>query len=70
VKDAEIDPEKEYSVATNSFLAGGGDGFLTFREGADIKDSGIKLLDATIEYFKNNSPVSPSEEERITDIRS
>ena len=70
VKNAEIDVEKEYTVATNSFLAGGGDGFVTFKKGADIKDTGIKLLDAEIEYFKNNSPVSPSQEERITDIKS
>jgi len=70
VKDAEIDPEKEYTLATNSFLAGGGDGFVTFKKGRDIKDTAMKLLDATIEYFKNNSPVSPSKEERITDIRS
>ncbi len=70
VKNAEIDEEKEYSVATNSFLAGGGDGFVTFKKGRDIKDTGIKLMDAGIEYFKNNSPVSPSQEERITDIRS
>ncbi|MBA3065196.1 bifunctional metallophosphatase/5'-nucleotidase [bacterium] len=70
VKDAEIDGEKEYTVATNSFLAGGGDGFVTFKEGKDIKDTKIKLMDAEIEYFKNHSPVSPSQEERITDIRN
>ncbi|MEA2081636.1 MAG: bifunctional UDP-sugar hydrolase/5'-nucleotidase [Elusimicrobiota bacterium] len=70
VKNAEIDDEKEYTVATNSFLSGGGDGFVTFKKGSDIKDTGIKLLNAEIEYFKNNSPVSPSGEERITDIRN
>jgi len=70
VKNAEIDDEAEYTVATNSFLAGGGDGFVTFKKGAEIKDTGIKLLDAEMEYFKNNSPVSPSQEERITDIKN
>ncbi|MBU2528147.1 MAG: bifunctional UDP-sugar hydrolase/5'-nucleotidase [Candidatus Omnitrophota bacterium] len=70
VKNAEIDPEKEYTVATNSFLAGGGDGFVTFKKGREIRDAGMKLLDATIEYFKNNSPVGPSQEERVTDIRN
>ena len=70
VQKAEIDDEAEYTVATNSFLAGGGDGFVTFKKGVDIKDTGIKLLDAEIEYFKNNSPVSPSQEERITDIKN
>lgn len=37
---------KKYTVATNSFLAGGGDLFETFTRGKNRKDSGILLRDA------------------------
>ena len=68
VNGREIDPEEEFLVATNSFLAHGGDGFKTFLEGKEIKDTKLKLLDAEIKYFKENSPVSAQIEGRIIDI--
>ncbi len=64
----EIDDEAEYSVATNNFVAGGGDGFKTFLEGKEIKDTLIKLRDAEIDYFRSNSPVKAEIEGRIIDI--
>ena len=35
-----IDPNGEYTVAANSFLAAGGDNFATFKEGAGKRDTG------------------------------
>ncbi|MFH1958433.1 MAG: bifunctional UDP-sugar hydrolase/5'-nucleotidase [bacterium] len=64
----EIDDEAEYSVATNNFVAGGGDGFKAFLEGKEIKDTLIKLRDAEIDYFKANSPVKAEVEGRIVDV--
>lgn len=68
VNGKEIDDEAEYSVATNNFVAGGGDGFKTFLEGKEIEDTGIKLRDAEVDYFKTNSPVKAEIEGRIIDV--
>jgi 5'-nucleotidase len=43
---APIDPVESYIVVTNSFLAGGGDGYLTFR---DARDEG-RFIDTFINY--------------------
>ena len=64
-----IDLTKTYSVATNAFVADGGDGFTMFK---NAKDAGriheLLLVDYEIltEYFTKNSPVSPTAEGRIT----
>ncbi|CAH2717288.1 hypothetical protein BACCIP111895_04479 [Neobacillus rhizosphaerae] len=63
-----VDKKKTYSVATNAFVADGGDGFTMFKK---AKDAGriheLLLVDYEIltEYFKKNSPVSPAVEGRI-----
>ncbi|OFI38636.1 multifunctional nuclease/2',3'-cyclic-nucleotide 2'-phosphodiesterase/5'-nucleotidase/3'-nucleotidase [Arthrobacter sp. SW1] len=54
-----IDPAKSYRVGTFSFLAGGGDNFRIFKEGADTRDSGLVDRDAWIKYLQNHKPVSP-----------
>jgi len=64
----EIDDEAEYSVATNNFVAAGGDGFKTFLEGKEIEDTGVKLMDAEIDYFKANPAVKAETEGRIIDV--
>lgn len=60
-----IDPQAKYKVVTNSFLAKGGDGHGPFANGTDVKDTGINLLDAQVDYFRAHSPVAAPEEERI-----
>src|SRR5690606_13966648 len=54
-----IDPEASYSVAANSFLAGGGDNFFTLAEGTDKADTGKVDLSATVEWFTENGTASP-----------
>lgn len=56
-----IADDDEFTVVTNSFLAAGGDNFLTFAEGADRTDTGQVDLTATVEFFEANSPVSPAD---------
>ena len=51
-----IDPKRNYRVATNSFLAAGGDNFRVFTEGTDRLDAGLDL-DALEAYLKTNPPV-------------
>lgn len=56
------DPLEEtayYRVATNIFLAGGGDYFPTFARGRFRRDSGVLLRDAVAEYISLNTPLYP-----------
>ncbi len=63
-----LDPNRLYTVATNAFLADGGDGFIMFK---DAKDEGrmteLYYVDYEVmsEYIKKNSPISPKVEGRI-----
>ena len=59
-----LDLNKTYRIATNDFLAAGGDRFVTFREGQNIS-YGMDLREAFISYLKKRSPVQPRIEERI-----
>jgi 5'-nucleotidase/UDP-sugar diphosphatase len=53
-----------YTVTTNDFLAAGGDGYTTFKEGRNIR-YGDNLRDVFVEYIKKHSPVDPKIEGRI-----
>ncbi|XP_066153262.1 protein 5NUC-like isoform X3 [Euwallacea fornicatus] len=61
-----VDPEKNYTLVTSSFLSSGGDNITVFSEMAlernvlDLRD-----LDAVVEYFSRYSPVYPEEQGRI-----
>ncbi|MBD0425034.1 5'-nucleotidase C-terminal domain-containing protein [Streptomyces sp. TRM S81-3] len=66
---AAIDPAATYRVATNSFLAGGGDGFPTLGQGTnDVV--GADDLKALEQYLTANSsataPIAPPAADRIT----
>jgi 5'-nucleotidase len=56
-----VTPTDEFTVVTNSFLAGGGDNFFTFEDATDRTDTGQVDLEATVRYFEANSPVTPAE---------
>jgi 5'-nucleotidase/UDP-sugar diphosphatase len=47
-----VDPEKVYSIATNSYLAAGGDGYTIFLRALDHYDTSIFQRDALSEYLK------------------
>ena len=59
-----IGPTDRVRVATNGFLADGGDGFTVFREGTDQLGGDIDV-DALVMYFRTESPVRPSPRNRI-----
>jgi 2',3'-cyclic-nucleotide 2'-phosphodiesterase (5'-nucleotidase family) len=59
-----LDPDRTYRIATNDFLASGGDRFITFREGKNIS-YGTNLREAFLSYLKKHSPVKPRLEGRI-----
>ena len=58
-----ISPAKLYLVATNDFMANGGDRFTVFKEGTKIKNTQILLRDAVISWIEArqaaNQEISP-----------
>ncbi|MFE1589163.1 bifunctional metallophosphatase/5'-nucleotidase [Streptomyces sp. NPDC058737] len=69
---APIDPTSTYRVASNSFLAGGGDGFTTLGEGTNER-VGADDLAAFAQYLTANSsatdPITPPAADRITVVQ-
>ncbi|WP_399886398.1 bifunctional metallophosphatase/5'-nucleotidase [Streptomyces sp. BBFR51] len=69
---APVDPSATYRVASNSFLAGGGDGFTTLGEGAN-ELVGTDDLTALEQYLTANSsatdPITPPAADRITVVQ-
>jgi len=65
LKDAPIDAAKTYRVTINNYLALGGDGFATFKEGKNAQ-FGIYDVDALFAYFQAHSPIAPAPPARIT----
>ncbi|WP_406437441.1 bifunctional metallophosphatase/5'-nucleotidase [Streptomyces sp. NBC_00631] len=67
-----VDPAATYRVATNSFLAGGGDGFTTLGQGTDDV-VGTDDLSALAQYLTANSsatsPLAPPATNRITIVQ-
>ncbi len=60
-----LDPEAQYRVTVNSFLAEGGGGFSVLTEGTE-RTGGMLDVDALIAYFGSVGEVSPSPQDRIT----
>ena len=67
----EPDLDGDYTVATNNFLADGGDGFTMFVDAQAMYDTyqtGWLLSDTLAEYLDVFAPVEPEIEGRITEI--
>lgn len=54
-----LDPDLDYRITVNSYLADGGDNFIVLKEGRDrlVGELDIEALEA---YFKMRSPISPN----------
>lgn len=66
-KWAALDAAAEYSVVTNNYVRGGGDGFKMFAtEGKNAYDYGPSLEDVVAEYLGSSSPYKPYTDGRIT----
>lgn len=55
----ELDPLKEYRVATNNYLAFGGNGGDAFAGGRDIKDTMVPLRDIMLKAFSGGPVAAP-----------
>jgi len=60
-----LDPQKVYRIQTIDYLASGGDGQETFKNGKNIV-FGESTADVVAEYIRQHSPVNPKVEGRIT----
>jgi 5'-nucleotidase / UDP-sugar diphosphatase len=68
VDNKTLEPRKTYRVATNDFLAAGGDRFTTFKEGKNIVYGDV-LTDVFIAYLEKHSPVHHELEKRIVFLK-
>ncbi|MFI2379516.1 bifunctional metallophosphatase/5'-nucleotidase [Streptomyces sp. NPDC018964] len=67
-----IDPDATYRVATNSFLAGGGDGFPTLGQGTNdlVGEDDLAALEQYLTAHSTAaSPLAPPKADRITIVR-
>lgn len=60
-----IDPAATYSVATNDFLSGGGNGLTAFLEANSTESTGILAADAFIKFIKEAGDIDAAEQGRI-----
>ncbi len=61
-----LDVARWYTVATNSFIARGGDGYAFFKGLATREDTGVVLVRAVADYVRSHSPISPDPTPRVT----
>ena len=59
-----IDPAGTYTVAANSFLASGGDKFLTLADGTNKVDTGKIDLQSMVDWFDANKTATPDYAQR------
>ena len=66
---SDINPAGSYRVATNAFMANGGDGYLTFKNAdpAAKYDTGFVDAEVLVEFFKSLGTLNPPAEQRIID---
>jgi 2',3'-cyclic-nucleotide 2'-phosphodiesterase (5'-nucleotidase family) len=67
VGGANLDPSKTYTVATNDYIAGGGDGYASLKRGKTLIDASGGTLMATMvmDYIAAKGTVAPKAEGRI-----
>ncbi len=71
IKGEPIDPERVYRIATNSFMAIGGDGYQAFLKAIDRYDTSVFQRDSCIEYLiQLGGKIKPELKNRIRFIHS
>lgn len=64
-----IDPAKDYVIATDSYHATGGDGYVVLKKASKAYDASVWMRDVFVDYLKQlPQPVSPAIAGRITII--
>lgn len=68
VGDQPLDPARVYTLATNSFVGNGGDGYAVFAQATGYLDTQFVDADVLSEYIRGAGIVSPQREGRIRDL--
>jgi len=68
VGGAPLDKAKVYSVATNSFVAGGGDGYEVFTRAQNFFDTQFVDVDVVADFVRSAGTISPTTDGRIVDV--
>ena len=63
-----LDEGATYTIASGSFLIGGGDNFTVLAEGSNAKDTGLIDTDAFVNYFGARDEVSPDHRKQAVAI--
>lgn len=61
----DLDPAKTYTLATNDFMAIGGDGYEMFKEAVILEEHAL-LSEVLAAFIRENTPIKPEVEGRIT----
>ena len=65
-----LDDNKIYKLVTNDFQAGGGDGYVMFKNGKNSVDTGIPVRDALVNEIRSKGTISPVDDGRMIDVKA
>jgi 2',3'-cyclic-nucleotide 2'-phosphodiesterase/3'-nucleotidase/5'-nucleotidase len=65
-----LDDNKLYKVVTNDFQAGGGDGYVMFKEGKNQVDTSIPVREVLVDEIKAKGSITPVDDGRMIDVHS
>ncbi len=68
VKGKDIDPNKNYYVATSDYLQQGGDSMNFFKDPVNLYRSDYKIRNEIIDYFKKVDTIKTKEDDRFTQV--
>ncbi len=60
-----LDDERVYRVATNSFVATGGDHYATFLDAKRVDDTGINIMEVLADYIRSKKTIDKPVEDRL-----
>ncbi|HUV84161.1 MAG TPA: 5'-nucleotidase C-terminal domain-containing protein, partial [Methanosarcinales archaeon] len=65
-----LDENKIYKIVTNDFQAGGGDGYVMFKEGKNQIDTSIPIRDVLVNEIKAKGTIAPVDDGRMIDVKT
>ncbi len=60
-----VKADEKYLVATNSFMAGGGDGYSVFGKGSSLTETGALIRDLLLQSAESSKKIDAKVEGRI-----